>query len=646
MCGIAALLGDLPSDQIETSLRGMLDAQAHRGPDDSGSVLISTGGGMLGLGNRRLAIQDISPFGHQPMRNENTGDVLVYNGEIYNAPDLKKILQNAGHRFRGHSDTEVLLRAYEEWGIECLDRLRGMFAFVLWDARRSRLVIARDHFGIKPLYYAKANGCVACASEVQALTKCGLIAAEVDRRALAGYLAYGGVQEPLTILANVFALPRGSWKEFDFTGNVTGGGRYWKLPRLRRSAEAQPLSEIIEEGRMLLQNAIKRHLLSDVRIGVFLSGGLDSTAILGLAQNREAGSPIEAFTVSFPDRPNDDESEIAQATAARFAAPFNQCQISDRTALRWMADALARIDQPSMDGFNTYVVARAAREQGIVVALSGLGGDEMFGGYNLFRRVPRTYNFMSWLNPLPEQLRNAASMLATAFSSQVARGKAEEIVAADPGLIGIYFHYRRLLSNSNLAAMGMNAKDLDLSEDLQLRECRYQDSYLPGDQVASVGRLDSSFYLQNILLRDSDVFGMANSLEIRVPFLERDLAEWALGLPGNVLLPRGAPQKYLLRKMCSSLYTSAQLKQPKRGFALPFAAWLQGPLRELVEENLRSLRLSGLLDPRGIDLLRKMFDMEPNGPAWSRVWALVVLGTWLQKQQCLMPQTAVPAWTM
>jgi asparagine synthase (glutamine-hydrolysing) len=296
-----------------------------------------------------------------------------------------------------------------------------------------------------------------------------------------------------------------------------------------------------------------------------------------------------------------------------------------------------------MDGFNTYVVARAAREQGIVVALSGLGGDEMFGGYNLFRRVPRTYNFMSWLNPLPERLRKAASRLATAFTSQIARGKAEEIMAADPGLIGIYFHYRRLLSNSNLSAMGMNAVELCLGEDFQLPECRYQDCYMPGDHVASVGRLDSSFYLQNLLLRDSDVFGMANSLEIRVPFLERDLAEWALGLPGNVLLPRRAPQKYLLRKMCASFYTNTQLKQPKRGFALPFAAWLQGPLRELMEENLRSLRLSGMLDPRGIDLLRKMFDAEPNGPAWSRVWALVVLGTWLQKQKRGMPQSAVPA---
>ena len=641
MCGIAALLGDLPADQIESTLRGMLDAQAHRGPDDTGSVLLSTGSAMLGLGSRRLAIQDISALGHQPMRNESTGDVLVYNGEIYNAPEITQILQNSGHQFHGHSDTEVLLRAYEEWGIDCLDRMRGMFAFALWDARRSRLVVARDHFGIKPLYYAIGGGWIACASEVQALTHCGLVPAEVDKRALAGYLAYGGVQEPFTIVANVFALPRGSWKAFDAAGKVVGEGRYWAFPTLRRSAETQPLSEIIEEGCALLQKAVKSHLLSDVRIGVFLSGGLDSTAILGLARDREESGPLEAFTVSFPDRPRDDESQVAKSTAARFKGRFNECHVSDSTALRWMADALARIDQPSMDGFNTYVVARAAREQGIVVALSGLGGDEMFGGYNLFRRVPRTYNFMSWLNPLPERFRWTGAKLATAFTNQIARGKAEEIVAADPGLIGIYFHYRRLLSNSNLAALGIRAPELDLGEDFQVPDCNFRDCYVHGDHVASVGRLDSSFYLQNLLLRDSDVFGMANSLEIRVPFLDRDLAEWALGLPGDVLLPRGAPQKYLLRKICARHYTDAQLKQPKRGFALPFAAWLQGPLRDLMEENLRSLCLSGLLDPAGINRLRQTLDAEPHGPAWSRVWALVVLGTWLQKQR-VIPRRSIP----
>jgi asparagine synthase (glutamine-hydrolysing) len=630
MCGIAALLGGLPPEQIEASLLAMLEAQVHRGPDDVGSTLISSGNATIGLGNRRLAIQDVSPLGHQPMRNENTGDVLIYNGEIYNAPELKRSLEGIGHRFRGHSDTEVLLRAYEHWGIECLDRLRGMFAFALWDMRRSRLVIARDHFGIKPLYYAIANGGFACASEVQALAKCGLISGNVDRRALAGYLAYGGVQEPLTIYENVFELPRGCWKEFDAFGNAAGGGRYWQFPQ--QSSSKQPLSRIVEEGRALLRESVKLHLLSDVRIGVFLSGGLDSTAILGLTREVAQNNAVEAFTVSFPDRPADDEHRAAQATAARFGARFNNCEVSDSTALSWMADALARIDQPSMDGFNTYVVARAARQQGIVVALSGLGGDEIFAGYNLFRRVPHTYNIMSWLNPLPPSMRRAAATFGTALTNQIARRKAQEIVATDPGLIGIYFHYRRLLSNGSLAAMGLNAKALDLSEDFQLADLRYEDSYLPGDHIASVGRLDSSFYLQNILLRDSDVFGMANSLEIRVPFLERDLVQWAFGIQGDVLLPPRAPQKHLLRKICADLYTEEQLKQPKRGFALPFAAWLQGPLRELVEENLRLVRASGLLDPAGIAPLRKMFDAEPRGPAWSRVWALTVLGNWLRKK--------------
>src|SRR6266851_1019508 len=634
MCGIAAILGDLPSDRVEMSLRAMLDAQFHRGPDDGGSVVISTGQAVLGLGNRRLAIQDVSPLGHQPMQNEDTGDILVYNGELYNAPQLKNSLASEGYRFCGHSDTEVLLRAYQHWGLECFDQLRGMFAFAMWDARRLRLVIARDHLGIKPLYYSCNDHWLACASEVQALTKSGLINSDIDRRALAGYLAYGGVQEPLTILENVFALPRGSWKEFDLFGREVAEGIYWRLPPLRHSVETQPLPRIMEEGRALLRQSVKRHLLSDVRLGVFLSGGLDSTAILGLARDTEQANSLEAFTVSFPDdRREEDEHKVARATASRFGARFHECQVSDNTAQGWIRDALGCIDQPSMDGFNTYIVSRAIRDQGIVVALSGLGGDEIFGGYNLFRRVPRTYNMMSWLNLLPSSMRIAACRLGTAFTNQVAARKAKEIVAADPGLIGIYFHYRRLLSDFNLGSLGLNPKDLNLSEAFQLRDFRYQDCYLPGDHVASVGRLDASFYLQNILLRDSDVFGMANSLEIRVPFLDRDLAEWAFSLPGNLLLPRKAPSKYLLRRICADLYTKSQLKQPKRGFALPFAGWLQGPLRELMEENLRLLCSTGVLDPAGINLVRKLFDTEPNGPAWSRVWALVTLGSWLQRQK-------------
>lgn len=629
MCGIAAILGELPSERVEVGLRAMLDAQFHRGPDDGGSVLISTGLGVVGLGNRRLAIQDVSSLGHQPMRNEDTSDVLVYNGELYNAPQLRNSLVSIGYRFRGHSDTEVLLRAFQHWGTGCLDRLRGMFAFAIWDARRSRLVIARDHIGIKPLYYSLKEHLFVCASEVRALTRSGLISLDIDRRALAGYLAYGGVQEPLTIYANVFTLPRGSWKEFDSCGTPVAEGIYWRFPPIEPSIRSRSLSNIMEEGRALLQQAVGRHLLSDVRVGVLLSAGLDSSAILGLSKDSDRAQPLDAFTVSFPDRPEHNEHEVAEAIATRFGARFNRCEVTDNTALRWIDDALNCVDQPSMDGFNTYIVARAIRDQGIVVALSGLGGDEVFGGYNLFRRVPRTYNMMSWLNPLPVSIRMAASVFATTFASQVAERKAKEIVAADPGLIGIYFHYRRLLSDFNLDAFGLNPKRLDLSEDFQVRELCYEDSYVASDHLASVGRLDAAFYLQNVLLRDSDVFGMANSLEIRVPFLDRDLVDWAFRLPGNVLLPKKAPSKHLLRKICADLYTKSQLRLPKRGFVLPFAAWLRGPLRELMEENLRFLRGSGLLEVTGIDLIRKMFDDEPSGPAWSRVWALVVLANWL-----------------
>src|ERR1017187_3866141 len=630
MCGIAAILGGIPADRVELSLRAMLDAQAHRGPDDAGWVVISAGQSVLGLGNRRLAIQDVSPLGHQPMRNEDTGYLLVYNGEIYNAPQLKASLNSEGYRFRGHSDTEILLRAYEHWGIDCLDQLRGMFAFAIWDARRSRLVIARDHLGIKPLYYSCNDHYFACASEVRALLQSGLVSSEIDRCALAGYLAYGGVQEPFTICENVFSLPRGSWKELDSSGKVLAEGKYWQFPSVQHSIGKRSLPDLVEEGRSLLQQSVRRHLLSDVRLGIFLSSGLDSTAILGLSGGQNRLQPLDAFTISFPDRSQADERAVASATAARFGASFHECPVSDSTTLSWIGDALECMDQPSMDGFNTYIVARAIHERGIVVALSGLGGDEIFGGYNLFRRVPRTYDMMSWLNLLPLSMRVTAARLATVLTSRVATHKAEEIATVDPGLIGMYFHYRRLVSDFGLGSFGLDAKSLGLSEDFQIRELRYEDCYVPADHVVSVGRLDAAFYLQNILLRDSDVFGMANSLEIRVPFLDRDLVEWAFRLPGDVLLPRRAPLKYLLRKICADLYTKSQAHRFLRGFAQPVGAWLLGPKREMMEENLRFLGSSGLLDPAGIEVVCRLFHDEPEGPAWSRLWALVTLGQWLK----------------
>ncbi|HEY6769747.1 MAG TPA: asparagine synthase (glutamine-hydrolyzing), partial [Candidatus Sulfotelmatobacter sp.] len=577
---------------------------------------------------------DLSSLGHQPMVNEGTGDILVYNGEIYNAPALRSVLKTDGVHFQGHSDTEVLMRAYERWGTECLARLRGMFAFALWDARRSRLLIARDPMGIKPLYYAAKKDCwFVFASEVRALLQSGLLDSRIDRRSLAGYLAYGAVQEPLTIYEGIFSLPRGSWQERDDRGNVVAEGRYWQFPPPEESQRLRPLADIVDEGREILQESVRRHLLSDVKVGLFLSSGLDSTALLGLTPEKHT---LDAFTVSFPDHPEYNEVLPAKVAADRFGVRHHECQVSDSTALNWIRQALHSMDQPSMDGFNSYIVSRAVREQGIAVALSGLGGDEVFGGYELFHRVPRIYNALSWLAPFPESVRTTAAWLATAFTNDTVRQKAHEIAKVNPGLIGLYFRQRRLIGDSGLQAFGLNAGSLSLSEDFQVPELQYEGCYVPADLLSSVARLDAAFYLKNILLRDSDVFGMANSLEIRVPFLDSDLIEWAFRLPGNVLLPKGAPLKYMLRRICADVYGKLPVASFKRGFVVPISAWLRGPLREVMESSLCTVRNAGLLDTRGIDDVQQVFRREPDSPAWSRTWALVTLGSWLGSQHAAL----------
>jgi len=615
-------------------VRTMNDVQAHRGPDDQGAVVLQVGDGVVGLGNRRLAILDLSPLGHQPMHNPDTGDALVYNGEIYNSPELRRELQHAGFTFRSHSDTEVLLRAYQRWGMDCLPRLRGMFAFALWDARRSRLVIARDHLGIKPLYYAAREGeWFVCASEVRALMSSGLAPQTISQRALAGYLAYGAVQEPLTLFEGVFALPRASWKEFDSLGRVTAHGTYWQFPQVDSERPRRP-EEVAEEGRALLEQSVRRHLLSDVRVGIFLSSGLDSTAVLGIArQFQTATEHLNAFTVSFSDDPVYDEAAIARVTAARFGVQYHEYPVEESTALRWMRDGLAAMDQPSMDGFNTYMVARAVREQGIIVALSGMGGDELFAGYSSFRRVSRLCRAVSWMASLPPSWRAALARNLLRPMNSVARSKAADIAAAGPDFLAIYFHTRRLLSDQGLARLGLGTQELDLSPNYQVPGLSCEGWAAPSDPVASVARLESAFYLENVLLRDSDVFGMAASLEIRVPLLDLDLVDWALRLPGDMLLPRGAPSKHLLRTMCAALYTPSQLEQGKRGFMPPIGLWLRGPLREVMEESLCSLKNSGLVDPAGIAPITRTFLCEPESPAWSRVWAMVTLGHWFEQHK-------------
>ncbi|MHB8734303.1 MAG: asparagine synthase (glutamine-hydrolyzing) [Terriglobales bacterium] len=632
MCGIAAMMCAEAPIAIHDRLQRMLQLQVHRGPDDGGIACIPVGNVTVGLGNRRLAILDLSPAGHQPMHNPNTGDILVYNGEIYNYRELRAELRAAGITFRGESDTEVLLRAYERWGRECLGRLRGMFAFALWDAARQCLLVVRDPLGIKPLYYAKlpGNGFV-CASEIRSLQAARVTSDAVDRTALAGYLAYGTVQDPLTIYSDVRSLPAGCWLEVTPHGAASPPVRYWHRPLPDASRGGVPIEEIVTEGRSLLSKAVRRHLVSDVPVGIFLSSGLDSTAVLGLAC-REAETPVHSFSVSFPGQTSLNEGPMARRIATRLGAIHHDCPIDAGTALDWVEPALAAMDQPSFDGVNSYMVARAVRQQGIVVALSGQGGDEVFGGYRTFAGVPQGLRRIKYLQWMPATARVALMRIATFGRSRVFREKAVDIARQGADFTGLYFQYRRVHSNADLAALGC-LQVVEREAWFQPHESQPGRCIIATDEVASISRLEQTYYLGNTLLRDGDVYGMANSLEIRLPLLDQDLVEWASCLPGSLLLPQPEPGKPLLRRACAEFFDQEQLEQPKRGFTPPLAQWLRGPLRELAEDRVITLQTAGLVERAGIDRVRSAYYAQPESAAWSRWWALVALGHWLQAQK-------------
>lgn len=626
MCGIAGFIGP-PQIDAEPPVRAMLDMQVHRGPDAGG--VHHLGRANAAVGNRRLAILDTSELGRQPMVNPDTNDVLVYNGEIYNFKELRRTLESHGFSFRSDSDTETLLRALEHWGLDCLKRLQGMFAFAFWQAGTRSLFLVRDPLGIKPLYYTRGlTDRFAFASETRALTSTAVAPDDLDPGGLAGYLAYGSVPEPATIYKHVLALVPGTWLEIGLDAAPKGTGTYWSFPQ---PDEDEHQKDVHLEGRALLESAVKGHLQSDVPLGIFSSSGLDSTAIVGLAQHVDPGR-VRALTVSFPDDLEYDETTLAAAAAERVGASHESFPVDHSTALAWAESGLRSMDQPAADGLNTFVVARAAREHGLTVALSGLGGDEIFGGYPSFRNIPRWSSAMRSTRWVPGRVRAALAGMATAKRDHAATQKARDVASSSPDATDLYLSFRRNLSNGDLAALGIHASDVSLLPSFVADEEILRTTTVAGDPVATVSRLETSFYLRNTLLRDSDVFGMANSLEIRVPFLDTPLVEWAMSLPGSALLPSGRPDKHQLRAMTQEFLLPEQAEQSKRGFVLPLGAWMKGPLKDLVGDSLATLKTNGLVEPAGLDTLRQQLSRSTGPGSSFRLWSLVALGSWIQNR--------------
>ena len=420
----------------EQSLARASAALLHRGPDDGGIEIVRVPGVEVGLANRRLAIIDLSPAGHQPMFDADTGNWITYNGELYNFRALRAELEARGLTFRSHSDTEVILKAYGVWGEKCLDRFRGMFALAIWDAARRRLFVGRDPMGIKPLYYFQDGSRLVFASEVRALLATGLVPRRLAAAGLATYLMFGSVYDPFTLIEGVRALPAGHWLTWQ-DGRIETQ-EYWDVPH---DAAAEGRVESASALPGLLDQTVELHTVSDVPIGVFLSGGIDSSALVALLSRR---ARVSTFSVVFREAEYN-EAPFSRAVAERFHTDHHELTLSQQDALEAIPDALRAMDLPSMDGINTYIVSRQAVRAGLKVAMSGLGGDELFAGYDTFRRVPAMERFVRRSQRLPRPLRAPVAAAVGVLGGNTVRAqKLSALIAGEGGAVHPYFLSRML----------------------------------------------------------------------------------------------------------------------------------------------------------------------------------------------------------
>ena len=633
MCGICGLFA--PSGpSVAPAVARMMRAIAHRGPEDEGYEEIAIGPGeqspTVGLGFRRLAILDLTPTGHQPMFNPNTGDCLVFNGEIYNFQSLRAELQCEGVRFRGTSDSEVLLHALSRWGESALPRLSGMYAFAFYEAKSRRLLLARDPLGIKPLYLAEVREGLAFASEVRALLASGVVPDDLDPAGIATMLAYGAPQDPLTVHRAIRSLPAGhlAWVGVGSDGRVSpvDSRRFWSFPPT--TAAAPSPATATDDIRGLLESAVARHLVADRPVGVFLSAGLDSFAITALA--KRARSDIKTFTIGFNEPGIVDEVEEA-AEAAKTLGTDHQCVIleSSQVAPLWHG-WLATADRPSIDGFNAYVVSHAVKHAGKTVALSGLGGDEIFGGYPTFATTKRYSSLLRVLGPLPTGVRSQAVRWLLRGRRRTFREKAEELAAGDGRLESIALRLRRILTDRQIRRLGVDTSGLPLDAHLLAPSALTALGGGGGDAFNRIARLECGLYMGNTLLRDTDTVSMAHSLEVRVPLLDQQLVDYVMRLPEQLKTRPGGPTKVLLRAAMKGLIPDSLLERPKTGFCLPIDRWMHGPLRDSCQAGIDYLAGTGLLDAREVRNEWEEFLASSANVHWIRPMALVALGSYLR----------------
>ncbi len=595
----------------------MTDAIAHRGPDAEGFFHNDR----ITLGHRRLSIIDTSAAGNQPFIDSQHNIALIFNGEIYNYKELKEELA-AGFNFTTATDTEVIIAAYLKWGIECIHQFIGMFAFALYDQNLGKLFIVRDRIGIKPVYYYKGDDTFFFASELRAVLASGHVPRKLNRTAVIDYLRYQTVHAPDTIVSEIKMLMPGHYLVWD--GQEMRQHQYWDASKFIVSNQDRTKSDVKPEVLNLLQSAVELRMRADVPFGAFLSGGIDSSIIVGLMA-RASNHPVQTFSITFKEQ-EFDESPYSKLIAKRFNTDHCEIQLSASDFLKTIPDAVAAMDHPSGDGPNTYVVSEVTRREGVKMALSGLGGDELFAGYDVFKRI-YSLEQKKWIASTPKVLRVLAASTLQKFKPGIAAEKIAALLKdSQPNTSLAYALSRQLWLDGALTDVkGISSSPNRVKEIFDT---------LPDDSthiLSKVSLAEMNTYMQNVLLRDTDQMSMKHALEVRVPFLDHRLVEYVLGLKDDIKFPHSPKQ--LLVESVGDLIPQEIVNRPKMGFTFPWKYWMQNELKDFCVQGLDALKGLQVLNEFDVDAKWSDFLSGNNTTTWSRLWPLVVLGHWIRQNE-------------
>jgi asparagine synthase (glutamine-hydrolysing) len=603
MCGIAGILSNR---DLRQHIHPMIKAMNRRGPDDSGSW--HSGDCALSLGHTRLSIIDLSKDGHQPMSSQSKRYTIVFNGEIYNYKDLKNELEKSGTLFNSNSDTEVILSAWEKWGIESISKLRGMFAFAIWDNDEEILTIVRDRMGIKPLLWSKAQGHFIFASNIKAMLSSGQIDGVLNKAAFYDLMSLGAVFQPRTILKNVFALMPGTYMVVDKKSNIVEHKNYWELTpseSLSNDISKFDYADQVKKTRELLEEACKYHLISDVPVGSFLSGGVDSTILTAL-MHQISPYPVKSFSIGFENGPDlVNELSDAKSAADHIGCDHMEFILSGKKVADHFDDFIDSMDQPTYDGLNTYWVSKISKEY-VTVAFSGLGGDELFAGYSHF----------GWPNRFQKSYGNM---------TRIGRMVYDYVPYLRPYTLGF-----KLQDNTPIGRMSLLRRifsDLEIRNNSASYFCdeendKWVEHYIENLKVRNTNDLleltkyECKNYLLNVLLRDADSLSMGNSLEVRPVFLDDKIVEWALALPAESKWRNGVP-KAILKDACMDLLPKDFFNRPKTGFTLPINRWLSLDMKNKFQEVLKRKDSEAFFDRNFLDnLANNIHNPRKNKGAW------------------------------